>query len=287
MIKVKRINAEDVAPVKFVDVIEDKRPVKGREIFPEIYSNIFFCARKKSGKTCAIAHIIDKCSTSETKVIAFVSTLHRDPTWAAIQDMCAKKKIDFTGYTSLKDESTKENILETIVQSLQAETDAKKDKKELSQHGGGLLFGDDSKPREKKSKKPKENACKIIFVLDDLSGELLDPAVGKLLKKNRHFKCKVLISSQYFNDITLQGRKQLDYVLLYRGLEQSLKKLQEIYNNLNISVPFEKFIEVYKFCTKEPFHFMYIDVENSLFRLDFTHKIELPKEDKEEEEREL
>jgi hypothetical protein len=283
MIRVKRINAEDVAPVKFIDDVKDKRPVKGRDIFPEIYSNIFFCARKKSGKTCAIAHIIDKCSTSETKVIAFVSTLHRDPTWAAIQDMCEKKKIDFTGYTSLFDEKTKDNILTSIVDSLQAESDAKKDKKEEPQRGGGLLFGDDTIPRERKSKKPKENACKIIFVLDDLSGEIKDPVVARLLKKNRHFKCKVLLSSQYFNDIELQGRMNLNYVLLYKGLEQSLKKLQEIYNNLNISVPFNKFIDVYKYCTKEPYHFMYIDVENSEFRLDFTHKIDIPKEDEERE----
>ena len=81
MIRIKRINNEDVAPVNFVDVVNDPRPIRGGDIFPEIYSNIFFCARKKSGKTCAIAHIIDKCSTTETRVIAFVSTLQRDPTY--------------------------------------------------------------------------------------------------------------------------------------------------------------------------------------------------------------
>lgn len=286
MIKVKRINTEDVAPVKFVDVVEDKRPVKGREIFPEIYSNIFFCARKKSGKTCAIAHIIDKCSTSETKVIAFVSTLHRDATWRSIQDMCAKRKIDFTGYTSLKDETTKENILDSIVLSLAAETENKKDKKDTSQTGGGILIGDDTGPRERKSKRPKENACKIIFVLDDLSGELLDSSVTKLLKKNRHFKCKVLISSQYFKDISLQARKQLDYVLLYSGLAQSPDKLLDAYKDLDLSVPFEMFSEMYKYCTKERFHFMYIDVVNSEFRHDFTHKLTPPTEH-DEEEREL
>lgn len=290
MIKIKRINKEDVAPVKFVDVVEDKRPIKGREIFPEIYSNIFFCARKKSGKTCAIAHIIDKCSTTETRVIAFVSTLHRDATWRAIQEMCQKQKIDFTGYTSIKDEESKIDILDTIVRSMEVELESKKEKEPpVSQRGRGIILTEDDleHTRSRKPRKPKENACKIIFVLDDLSGELLSASVTKLLKKNRHFKCKVIISSQYFNDISLQGRKQLDYVLLYSGLANSPDKLLDIYKNLDLAVEFDVFVSLYRFATDKQFCFLYVDVRNSLFRKNFTHVLEPPKDTSKEVEREL
>ena len=51
-IRVKKINDETVAPVTFIDVQADPRPIKGRNLFPEMYANVFFCARKKSGKSC-------------------------------------------------------------------------------------------------------------------------------------------------------------------------------------------------------------------------------------------
>lgn len=296
MIRIKRVNQENIKPVRFVEEEKDKRPVKGADIFPEIYSNIFFCARKKSGKSCAIYHIIDKCSTTETRVIAFVSTLNRDPTWKAIQDLCEEKKIDFTGYTSIKDESTKEDILDTIVTALQVMHEDRKNGKadETSQphnqQGKGIILTQDDIPRRTKSgkpKKPKEKAPEIIFVFDDLSGELHAPSVTTLLKKNRHFKCKVLISSQYWNDISLPGRKQIDYVLLYRGLSESLDKLNEIYKNCDLAVTFDVFLALYRFATASNFHFLYIDVFNSGFRKDFTHQLLLPSEKDEKKERDL
>ena len=67
MIRIKRINKEDVKPVRFHDEVDDPRPIKGRDIFPEIYANIFFCARKKSGKSCAIFHTIQHCATRKTR----------------------------------------------------------------------------------------------------------------------------------------------------------------------------------------------------------------------------
>ncbi len=290
MIRIKRINKEDVAPVKFVDVVEDSRPIKGRDIFPEIYANIFFCARKKSGKSCAIYHTIKNCATRETRVIAFVSTLHRDPTWRSIQKLCQDMNVDFTGYTSIKDPETKEDILDTIVKHLEQNTGEDKEEEDIDRTKPGIILcADDLVPHSKsrKPKRPKERAPKIIFIFDDLSGELQSPSVTVLLKKNRHFMCKVLMASQYWNDIALQARKQIDYVLLYRGLAQSMDKLTDIYKNCDLSVKFDMFLDIYRFCTKEKYHFMYIDVVNSEFRRDFSHKLELPKEHEDEDERDL
>ena len=290
-LSIKRINNEEVKPVKFVEEDKDKRPIAGASIFPEIYSTIFFCARKKSGKTCAVAHIIDKCAIKETKVIAFVSTLHRDPTWRAIEHMCEKKGIDFTGYTSIRDDSSKEDILGTIMTTLEEIRHDENDKlKESSQPQAiadlpTLGYDDESSiatSKQKKPKKPKFKGPEIIFVFDDLSGELQTPSLVQLLKKNRHFRCKVLISSQYWNDIPLQGRRQMDYVLLFKGLSQSPGKLKEIYDNCDLPVPFEVFTGIYKFCTAERFNFMYLNVPQGEFRKNFTYRIDLPKEHQED-----
>lgn len=287
MFKLKQINKEIVEPVKFIDVKEDKRPIRGADIFPEIYCNIFFCARKKSGKTCAIAKIIDKCSTSETRVIAFVSTLYKDNTWRAIQDMCKKKDIDFTGYTSIKDEDTKEDIVDSIMKAL-GEPGDKKEETEKTPYVNPVRMGImDSRSEEKKKKKPKELAPEIIFIFDDLSGELLSPSIAKLLKRHRHYKCKTIVSSQYWNDIVVQGRKQLDYVLLYQGFAQSLSKLSDIHKNLDLGLPFERFVQLYRFATNEKYHFLYINVVDGVYRKDFTHEIELPREEEDDEERDL
>ena len=319
MIKIERINKEDVQAVEFVDEKKDHREVLGKDLFSEQYANIFFCARKKSGKSCAIAHIIDKCANSETRIIAFVSTLNRDPTWRAIEKSCAKRNIPFTGYTSLKDELTKTDILADIVMTLEESTGEEKaeERHEIGTRSVAYMNEwsslhepkprcmallnvlDDPRTNPQKKKKEKYKAPKLIFIFDDLSGELLSPSVTQLLKKNRHFKCKTLISSQYFNDLSLPARKQLDYVLLYRGLAQSIDKMRDIYRNLDLSVPFETFVQVYRYCTAKPkkkegqdakewarknYSFMYIDVVNSEFRKNFSHRIVLPAEDDEAEE---
>ncbi len=288
MFSVKRINKEDVAPVKFHDEVTDKRPIIGRDIFPEIYGNIFFCARKKSGKSCGIYHTIKHCATRETKVIAFVSTLHRDPTWRSIQKLCEEMKVDFTGYTSIRDAETKEDILDTIVKALEQKIENKAEVEKEPETNPLLMdfrFQHGAK-KKAKPKPPKERAPKFIFVFDDLSGKLQTPSFTEFLKMNRHFEAKNIIASQYWNDIALQARKQLDYVLLYRGLKESKDKLQEIYRNCDLAVSYEVFYNLYRFATKEKFHFLYISVVNSEFRKDFTHEIKVPDED-EDGEREL
>ncbi len=276
MFKVKQINKETVEPVKFIDVQTDKRPVKGANIFPEVYCNIFCCARKKSGKTCAIAKIIDACSTSETRIIAFVSTLHRDASWRAIEKMCADKDMGFTGFTSIKDLESKEDILENILKALGEPGNMQEKEKEPDTNPVQMGGGDKT---QKKKKKPKEQAPKIIFIFDDLSGELLSPSVAKLLKEHRHYKCKTIISSQYWNDIVPQGRKQIDFILIYQGLAKSIPKMKDIYSDLDLTVEFDQFMDLYSFATKERFHFLYINKVESTFRKDFTHEITVPEPD--------
>ena len=57
-----------------------------------------------------------------------------------------------------------------------------------------------------------------------------------------------------------------------------MDKLEEIYKNIDLAVPFEIFVAIYRLCTAEKFNFMWIDVVNSEFRKNFSHRIQL-KED--------
>ena len=52
MIRTQKINNEIVNPVK-IDAVtsEDKKPIRGVDLLPEIYSNTFVLAKKKSGKS--------------------------------------------------------------------------------------------------------------------------------------------------------------------------------------------------------------------------------------------
>ena len=256
MLKTKKINGEKVEPV----IVSKLKPnkIKGYALFPEIYANIFLCARKKSGKTSAIFKILQSCVNKDTKIVIFASTINKDDTLIHIVNYFKKKKNIVHTFTSIKEE--KIDLLKEILGTL------KNDEEEEEEQ---INYVSIIEKYEEKKKKPRRSkiAPEIIFVFDDLGTDLKTPSIDQLLKTNRHFKSKVILSSQYIHDLTPQGRRQIDYALLFGG--HSLEKLEIIYRDLDISVPFDQFIEYYKDATKEKYHFLYIDVKDNKFRKDF------------------
>lgn len=267
---------------------EDDRPVKGSDLFEEIYSNIFLCAKKKSGKTSTTYKMIKECCGRDTKIIAFVSTLYKDANWKTIRKYCEMKKIDFEGHTSINEDGV--DMLDELVQRLQEEAQDEEEEKKLDSRVSALekmiglgsrgpskcpvqVDGDESDDEERPKKKEKFRAPEYIIILDDLSNELKSRSLVTLLKKNRHFKAKIIISSQYLNDLLPESRKQLDYFLIYRG--QPKKKLDEIYRDADVSVDAEEFYDIYKFATEKEFSFLYIDTKTSQFRRNFNYGIEV------------
>lgn len=96
---------------------EDTRPIKGYDLCPYLYANIFLCAKKNSGKTTVVWNLIDRCAGRDTIIIAFVSTLNNDASWMAIQSKCEEKGLPFIGYTSLMDDGVDQ--LDALIKSLQ------------------------------------------------------------------------------------------------------------------------------------------------------------------------
>ena len=267
--------------VKFLKE-SDNRPIKGEDLFSELYSNIFLCAKKKSGKTVVLSKCIKECIGKKTKIIAFVSTLYKDDTWKAIRDYCKKKKIDFEGHTSLMEEGVDQ--LSELVDRLQNEAQDDEEEKEMDSRVSSLerklgmcdiQFDGDSDEEDDDLPKKKEKylAPEYLIILDDLSNELKSRSLVTLLKKNRHFKAKILISSQYLNDLLPESRKQMDVFLVFRG--QPRKKIDEIHRDADVNVDPEEFYDIYKFATEKDYSFLYIDTKTSEFRRNFNFQIEV------------
>jgi hypothetical protein len=259
MFKVKKINNEVVREVPLMKE-KDLRPIKGAALFPELCANVFLWARKNSGKSVAIFKTLKRCSGPRTKIIAFCSTIHKDPLWATIKAWALHKGIPFIGHTSLFDDDGT-NLLSDLVKGLQEEDEEETEK--------GLF---DSDEEEEEERPAKYQSPEYIFVLDDLSDELRKPIIATFLKKNRHFVAKIIISSQHVNDLLPAARKQLDYVILFKGHEQ--KKIDEIHRDVDVNVPRDEFYELYKFATEKPFSFLYVDVRGGTFRRNFNELIE-------------
>lgn len=265
-----KINSVKVkpAPIKRID----PKLVKGADMFPNLYGNVFICAKKESGKTTVIWNVLKECADKDTRIIIFSSTLNKDATYKHIVDHFEKEGNTILTYTSIKDNGVDQ--LATIVEMLGEAIDDEEEESSDEEEVPILVFHTPKKKRKKrkpkKPKKPKKVAPEVIFVLDDLGKELRFPSVAELVKTNRHYKCKVIMSSQYMNDLMPESIRQLDYLLMFGGHDD--KKLEMIHMGLDLSVPLDKFIEMYIVATKEKYGFMYTDVRKEGYRLTFDRK---------------
>jgi hypothetical protein len=263
----KRINNEKVLPIPLIGGASDKRPIKGEQLFSEIFANIFLVARKKSGKTSVIYKIVKDCVDKHTTVVAFVSTLYKDDNWIAIRKYCTSHNIPFIGHTSLKEAG--DDKLEALVDKLLKEAEENEIKKnEPKKKKVNILALDSDEEDEDHARKSKFRTPEYLIILDDLSNELKSNSLVALLKNNRHFKAKVIVSSQYLNDLLPESRQQLDYFLVFKG--QPKEKLEVIYKDADIAaIPFNEFNKIYEIATREPYSFLYIDRHNQTYRKNF------------------
>jgi len=206
MIRIKKINKHIVKPID-VPKVEPER-IKGFDLIPKLYCAMFICAKKESGKTNAIFKILKECTGKNTTLYIVSSTVFNDDNWREIVKYFEKKGINLIVSTSLDEANIPEKVeeLKKIAQEeIEKEKETKDDK---SSPIADVMFG---KPEEdKKPKKEKKIAPEYIFVFDDMSTELRNNNIGTLIKKHRHFKTKVICSSQYVNDLAPDSRKNLD-----------------------------------------------------------------------------
>ena len=263
-----KINNVKVKPVQH-EAFDDKRPLRGHEMFSE-FSNIFVASKKKSGKSFLLYNIIKHCSDPDTKIIAFVSTLNKDPTWKAIKRLCKDKGLDFQGETSINT-SYGGDLLQDLIDDLDTmhpdededdDVEVLQERKKLDK----VMFGSASVERRKK--KSRYKPLEYIIVFDDISDQIKrSPSLTALLKKNRHYHSHVIVSSQYYKDILPESREQLDALIVFKKMPDDVLKVA--YNDTQVDVPFEKFKDIYKIATEEPYSFLYVDRVKDEFRIKF------------------
>jgi hypothetical protein len=125
----------------------------------------------------------------------------------------------------------------------------------------------------KKEKKNKKNKIypNHIMVCDDLASDLRNKAIGQLLIKNRHFKSKVILSGHNLTNISPQARANIDYCIVFKGMADD--KVKVLHNDLNLSLDFEKFLEIYKNATEKPYSFLWISTSDDKLRCGFDKDI--------------
>lgn len=267
----------------------DPKKIKGYDLVPGLYYNIFLCARKESGKTTVLWNILDQCSNKNTKVYFFVNTLYADNSYEQILNNLNSKGIEYEAYMSIYDEVEDErgrfnkiNVLDYIVKKLNDEKKHAKDEEDLKKLDELLpkskikLLKMDEDEIVVEKKKPKTNklAPELIFIFDDVSEELTNTkSFRSLLKKNRHYKSKVVISSQDPTDLYPDARSMIDLWIIFKHHNE--KKLETIHKSSGSNLPFDLFTKLYKNCTEGNYNFLWFDKNKNKYRQNFDLEIKI------------
>lgn len=273
MIKIKKINKLKVVPINTPKIPPEK--IKGYDMFPEIYSNIFLLGKRRHGKTNTIFTILKNCCNKSTRIVVFCSTAYNDASWKHIREYFKSKGNDIEIHTAVKEDG--EDVLNNLVEELkQNEIDKEialsKPKERKIKF---IKFEDSSDDEEDKPKKEKKEAPEIIIVFDDMSKQLRSDAVFTLMKKNRHFKSKLILSSQAYKDLHPDSRENLDYMLIFGDTPEA--DLQEVLKDTKLKISWKLFNEIYNNAVSKKYSFLYCDIINNSFRKGFNKLYEIEK----------
>jgi len=276
MIKTRKINDFRISKIKLPALSEKK--IRGGELLP-IYSNTFICAKKNSGKTTVIFNILKKCVDRDTIVDLFVSTIEKDRSWLQIVDYLKNKGVTVNQNMSTigprGDDLIRNIIDQPVVFSDDSDSESEADSNtyiSLQQQNT-----DETNESTKRKRKKTKLAQKRIVILDDIGNELKKPSIDQLLKVNRHLHSKVILSSQYLNDLSPQARRQIDVWLLFNGCKK--EKLNTVMRDCDTHLDYDIFEQVYKYATAKKYNFLYIDCHNSKFRKNFNEALEIEEND--------
>lgn len=273
MLRLEKVNKEKVKPIP-IKKIDDKN-IKGVNILP-LYSNSFLLAKKASGKTTVLNHILKNTTNKLTKIFFFVSTIFKDASYKEILKMLDKKGVQYDVFLNIEENGI--NHLDDIIQVLETQvdnssSDSSDEDDEFIEYKRKILnFGDssDEEMEDIQEYKPKKVCAEYIFVFDDMSNQLRNPSVGYLLKKNRHFKSKTIISSQYLHDVKPEVLMNLDIMLLFGGLPDD--KLKIVHKSLDLAVDYNLFKDMYLESTIQKYHFLKINIRDELYYKDFNKR---------------
>ena len=265
----KKINSIEIEPINLKTIKTEN--IKGHAYIPMLYSNVFICARKGSGKTTVLFNILKNCINKSTKVVIFCSTHNNDRGWIKIKEWLNDRKQPHVFYDAIFDDTV--SNIEMLIEKLKLDAEQKQQNKKDGKLAPKSLLFNDAKEKTDKPHKEKQKAPKYFIVFDDISNELrAKKDVQTLLKHMRHFRSKIVVSSQFPNDLDPASRMQIDFWMMFKGFSED--RLEQVYPQLDLNdMDFEKFYKIYKDVTKEPHHFLYIDKGQNEMRQNFNQQI--------------
>lgn len=233
----------------------DQRPVLHGEYFPTHECNIGIISKKASGKTMCIANFLPKLVGRDTVVMLFVSTIHKDPVWKAIVKNLEDRGVPLMVETDIFDENGINLIKEFRNEnSYDDDQDFTQDEPEIKQQIKPPAIKTNNTPnvgletaKKPVKRKSKYKYSKYIIVLDDLGDRLHDSDLMELMKRNRHYRCTVILSTQYLNDIKSEGIRQLDYCMIFKNFSED--KVEELYAKLAPGISLDLFKKIYFYAT--------------------------------------
>lgn len=267
-------------------VLDEKKnyPVYGRNLISQLYAAVNIVGNVGSGKTRLVWNILKGCCGPESSVFIFSTTAHNDKSWDGIKAWLEDSDIRFSISTTLDEDGSKCIDMITERQVRQSIIDKKKleifNLQKLGHYRDpslpfcGAMFKDPDyefrRPPKERDFLPTidpfllsvngvmEEYAPIIIILDDMSKDQLnDSSVQNLIKRYRHFKCKVILSSQYAVDTSPTIRENTACWFVFGGLPN--RKLQIIYDAIGSSIDLDEFVARYREATAERHSYLRID----------------------------
>ena len=291
-LKIKRINDTKLVlprlPKKSLDW-------KGKKCLDVRYWCMSILGKRRSGKSSLIYTLLKEFTNRGIIVLFFVPTFYKDDTYLSMRNYLEKRKIGYQAYTSIEEEGVN-NIDMFMDVNNGEEIDIEEEDLNGVLHEKitptvsptlgkvGCNFGFECQQEkqvtkeEKKEEKPRiKKEIEYLIIFDDMSGSLRNPSVIKLCKNSRHYKCKIILSSQSIVDLSPQTHQQLDYCVLFKNFNE--QSLEQVYSKLQPNISFPEFVELYEKVTNSKTgklnNFLLIDRANESYRVNLCDKIEL------------
>lgn len=259
------------------------KDVLGSQVIPKLYSTTFICAPKGQGKTTTLWHIIKNCADKESMVLIFSNTVYSDSSWEYILSRLKKRGVQFQVSNRLEGgegPSPGGSLSETIAK-LQGAGGSPRPEGELEDPSlwppsrWAEPEGPEGPGAEGPEKARKLISPKYLFIFDDVSEELKQESIKQFIKQHRHYKTKVVISSQVPIDLDKGLRRNMDQWILFGGHNHD--RLRLMYDDMNLSMEFALFQQLYYEATSKKYNFLNVFLSNPpVFKINFDTLLELP-----------
>lgn len=274
MFNSSKLNDIEIKPIKLP---KQKGDVYGADMLPNPYGCVALIAKTNSGKTNALYNILEHTTDPKrkTNVVIFCSTIDLDDTYKKIIELLERKKCNVFTHSHFLENG--ESLIDHYLDIIQNPPVIEEERNvETILLPSGYVLERPKTTRKKKNKEPEKISPKWVFIFDDL-GKDTRHSVMNYMMKARHFQIRSFILTQHLSNISPVVRKQIATCLFFRSFNRD--KLQMIYEDLDIEIPFGTFEEIYKFATRDPYSFLTYDVYSQRFRKNFNTLIQINNEE--------